>query len=94
MKLKCGKDKIGNYDVPWNDINQSKKDVGRLSSVSELHDATQNKIPGFVEGCRYWSNDWDGDPGHAPTVEMYSGFYFMGTPDYYECNYRLVREIN
>ena len=91
MKLEWGQDKIGSYDIAWNDMDKNKQNGWRLPSVQELQEAAENKIPGFTDGKYYWSNDWHGDPTHAGAVQMYSGAYFIGMPLYNQCNYRLVK---
>jgi hypothetical protein len=93
MKLEWGTEKTGDYYIAMNDAFNNKKDGWRLPSIQELQDAAQNKIPGFIDGKYYWSNDWHGDPTHAGAIQMYSGTYFFGMPLYNQCNYRLVKEI-
>lgn len=93
MNLEWGKDKVGSYDIAWNDADQNKKDGWRLPSVEELQEAAEKKTPGFIDDKYYWSNDWNGDPTHAGSVQMYSGAYFLGTPCYSQIQYKLVRLI-
>lgn len=89
--LQWSEDKIGSYDVAWNDADKNKKDGWRLPSVQELQEAAENKTPGFIDGKYYWSNDWKGDPTHAGAVQMYSGGYFFGMPFYNQLQYKLVK---
>ena len=91
MQIEWIENKVGSYDVAWNEAHSLKDKGWRLPSPEELIDAAGKKTPGFTNDKYYWTNDWNSDPIHAGAVKMYYGAYFIGIPTFQQCNYRFIR---